>query len=224
MRSFIFDFNGTLFRDTEFHRLAWTQFMAMHGIAISDDDFRQKMNGPGNDVILRNFFGEGPSDGEIATLSEEKERIYRAIVLADPARRALAPGAVETLDMLKARRVPCCVATASIRANVDFYMEDLGLKRWFDYRHIFYMTGELPGKPDPAIYRAAMERLGFQPEDTLVVEDSLPGIQSAAGAGVGGIIAIGETVPPEVLAHMPRVIAHIQDFYGFERFLENRLN
>ena len=103
-------------------------------------------------------------------------------------------------------------------------MEDLGLKRWFDYRHIFYMTGELPGKPDPAIYRAAMERLGFQPEDTLVVEDSLPGIQSAAGAGVGGIIAIGGTVPPEVLAHMPRVIAHIQDFYGFERFLENRLN
>ena len=214
MRSFIFDFNGTLFRDTEFHRLAWTQFMAMHGIAISDDDFREKMNGPGNDVILRNFFGEGPSDAEIATLSEEKERIYRA----------LAPGAVEMLDMLKARRVTCCVATASIRANVDFYMEDLGLKRWFDYRHIFYMTGELPGKPDPAIYRAAMERLDFQPEDTLVVEDSLPGIQSAAGAGVGGIIAIGGTVSPEVLAHMPRVIAHIQDFYGFERFLENRLN
>ena len=221
MRSFIFDFNGTLFRDTEFHRLAWTQFMAAHGIAISDDDFRQKMNGPGNDVILRRFFGTGPSDDEIAALSEEKERIYRAIVLADPARQALAPGVVETLDMLKSRQVPCCVATASIRANVDFYMEDLGLKRWFDYRHIFYMTGELPGKPDPAIYRAAMERLGFQPEDTLVVEDSLSGIQSAAGAGVGGIIAIGQTVPPEVLAHMPGIIAHIQDFFGFERFLDN---
>ena len=220
MRSFIFDFNGTLFRDTEFHRLAWTQFMARHGIAISDDDFRQKMNGPGNDVILRRFFGTGPSDEEISALSEEKERIYRAIVLADPARQALAPGAVEMLDMLKARQIPCCVATASIRANVDFYMEDLGLKRWFDYRHIFYMTGELPGKPDPAIYLAAMDRLGFRPEDTLVVEDSLSGIQSATGAGVGGIIAIGDTVPLEVLVRMPRIIAHIQDFWGFDRLLE----
>lgn len=220
MRSFIFDFNGTLFRDTEFHRIAWTQFMANHGIAISDDDFRQKMNGPGNDVILRRFFGSGPSDEEITALSEEKERIYRAIVLAE-AREALAPGAVEMLDALKARQAPCCVATASIRANVDFYMEDLGLNRWFDYRHVFYMNGEFPGKPDPAIYRVSMQRLGFQPEDTLVVEDSLPGIQSAMGAGVGGIIVIGETVPPEVLATMPRVIAHIQDFYGFERFLEN---
>ena len=219
MRSFIFDFNGTLFRDTEFHRLAWTQFMARHGIAISDDDFRRKMNGPGNDVILRRFFGTGPSDDEITALSEEKERMYRAIVLADPAGRALAPGATEMLDTLKTRQVPCCVATASIRTNVDFYMEELGLKRWFDYRHIFYMTGELPGKPDPAIYRAAMGCLGFRPKDTLVVEDSLSGIQSATGAGVGGIIAIGGTVPPEVLARMPGVIAHIQDFWGFDRFL-----
>jgi HAD superfamily hydrolase (TIGR01509 family) len=221
MRNFIFDFNGTLFRDTEFHRIAWTQFMARHGIAISDNDFRQKMNGPGNDVILRRFFGDGPSDEEIAALSEEKERIYRAIVLADPARRALAPGVPEMLDTLKARQVPCCVATASIRANVDFYMEELGLKRWFDYRHIFYMTGELPGKPDPAIYLAAMQRLGYRPDDTLVVEDSLTCIQSATGAGVGGIIVIGETVPPEALTRMPGIIAHIQDFFGFERFLEN---
>lgn len=222
MRSFIFDFNGTLFRDTEYHRLAWTQFMAAHGIAISDDDFRQKMNGPGNDVILRRFFGEGPSEEAINALSEEKERIYRAIVLADPARQALAPGVVEMLDMLRARRVPCCVATASIRANVDFYMEDLGLKRWFDDRHIFYMTGEFPGKPDPAIYRTAMQRLGFRPEDTLVVEDSLPGIQSATGAGVGGVIVIGQTVSPKVLAHMPGIVAHIQDFFDFERFLEDQ--
>lgn len=222
MRSFIFDFNGTLFRDTEYHCLAWTRFMAEHGIAISDVDFRQKMNGPGNDVILRRFFGEGPSDDEIDALSEEKERIYRAIVLADPAKQALAPGVVEMLDMLTARQVPCCVATASIRANVDFYMEALGLKRWFDYGHIFYMTGEFPGKPDPAIYRRAMRRLGYRPEDTLVVEDSLPGIQSAAGAGVGGIIVIGQTAPPEIPARMPGVIAHIQDFFGFERFLEDR--
>ena len=220
MRSFIFDFNGTLYRDTEYHRIAWKQFMAVHGIAISDDDFRRKMNGPGNDVILRRFFGDGPSNAEINALSEEKERIYRDIVLADPARQALAPGVVEMLDMLKARRVPCCVATASIRANVVFYMETLGLNRWFDFDHIFYMTGELPGKPDPAIYRVAMQRSGFLPRHTWVVEDSLPGMQSALGAGVGGLIAVGETVPRDALARMSGLVAHIQDYYGFERFLD----
>ena len=219
MRSFIFDFNGTLFRDTEFHRVAWKQFMGRHGIAISDEDFRRKMNGPGNDIILRRFFGNGASSVEIDALSEEKERIYRDIVLADPARKALAPGVAEMLDVLKARGVPCGVATASIRANVDFYMDALGLNRWFDYDHIFYMNGEFPGKPDPAIYRVAMRCLGYRPEDTVVVEDSLPGMRSALGAGAGGIIAVGDNVAPAALAEFPNILARIQDFFGFERFI-----
>ena len=219
MRSFIFDFNGTLFRDTDIHRTAWKRFMASHGKPISDEDFHQKMNGPGNDIILRRFFGSEPSDAEIDALSEEKERIYRSIVLADPERQALAPGVVEMFDTLTERGVPCCVATASIRANVDFYMETLGLNRWFDYDHIFYMTGEYTGKPDPAIYRIAMKRLNYRPEDTVVVEDSLPGMQSAVSAGVAGIIAIGDTVPPEALARIPIVLAKIQDFHGFECFI-----
>ena len=219
MRSFIFDFNGTLFRDTEFHRVAWKQFMGRHGIAISDEDFRRKMNGPGNDIILRRFFGNGASSVEIDALSEEKERIYRDIVLADPARKALAPGVAEMLDVLKARGVPCGVATASIRANVAFYMDALGLNRWFDYDHIFYMNGEFPGKPDPAIYRVAMRCLGYRPEDTVVVEDSLPGMRSALGAGAGGIIAVGDNVAPAALAEFPNILARIQDFFGFERFI-----
>ena len=221
MRSFIFDFNGTLFRDTEFHRVAWKQFMGRHGISISDEDFRQKMNGPGNDIILRRFFGESASDEEIDALSEEKERIYRDIVLADPARKALAPGVAEMFDALKARGVPCGVATASIQANVVFYMEALGLNRWFDYDHIFYLTGAFPGKPDPAIYRVAMRRMGCQPKDTVVVEDSLPGMHSAHGAGVGGIIVVGNTVAPAELAGFPNILARIGDFYGFDRFLDD---
>ena len=143
----------------------------------------------------------------------------RDIVLADPARKALAPGVVEMLDLLKARGVPCGVATASIRANVVFYMEALGLNRWFDFDHIFYMTGEFPGKPDPSIYRVAMRRMGYRPQDTVVVEDSLPGMRSALGAGVGGIIVVGDTVVPTALNDFPNILARIGDFYGFERFL-----
>ena len=218
MRSFIFDFNGTLFQDTDIHRAAWKQFMAAHGKPISDEDFRQKMNGPGNDIILRRFFGDAPSDAEIEALSEAKERIYRDIVLSNPARQSLAPGVVEMFDTMKKRAIPCGVATASIRANVDFYMETLGLNRWFDYDHIFYMTGDFPGKPDPAIYLTAMQTLGYRPEDTVVVEDSLAGMRSALSAGVSGIIAVGDTVSPDALAQIPNVLARIQDFYGFERF------
>ena len=220
MRNFIFDFNGTLFLDAEIHREAWKRFMARHGQPITDELFYRYMYGPANGEILRRFFGDGLTDDEVRALSEEKEALYRQIVLADPALRRLAPGAGEMLDGLKARGVPCAIATASILDNVMFYLDDLGVRRWFDEAHIFYDTDGLPGKPDPAIYRLAMNRLGFVPEETTVVEDSRSGIQSAAGAGVGRIIAIDTTLGPQVLAGMPQVDAVIHDFYGFERFIE----
>ena len=220
MQAFIFDFNGTLFQDADIHRVAWKRFMQRHGRPITDAEFYEHMYGPGNDEILRKFLGEGLTDAEVNALSEEKEADYREIVLADPSLQVLAPGAAQMLDMLVSRRVPCAVATASIRANVDFYLDTLGLSRWFDLSRMFYMTGDFPGKPDPAIYRLAMEGLGVQPKDTTVVEDSMSGIRAAVAAVVGRVIAVDTTMGPEALSKVPGVDAVIHDFCGFERFLE----
>ena len=57
MRSFIFDFNGTLYLDKELHRMAWKQFMAEHGIHVTDDDFEKHMYGPANGAIVQHFMG-----------------------------------------------------------------------------------------------------------------------------------------------------------------------
>ena len=219
MRNFRFDFNGTLFPDMDIHRLAWKRFMARYGVTITDEIFERRMYGPANDAIMRMFLGEDLTREAIDRLSREKEAVYREIALADPALQKLAPGAAQALDMLKLRGVPCAVATALIFENVRFYMDDLGLSRWFDYDHVFYDTDDLPGKPDPAIYRLTMARLGYAPQDTTVVEDSLSGIRSAAGAGVGRIIAIDTTLGPEALSRMPEVDAVIHDFNGFERYI-----
>lgn len=219
MGNFIFDFNGTLFLDSEIHRIVWKRFLADRGHPITDEDFDRYIYGPGNDVVFRHFFGDALSRADIDAMSEEKEAAYRAHVLADPALQHLTPGAPEALDLLKARGVPCAVATASIRSNVDFYMDDLGLKRWFDYDHIFYMTGRLPGKPDPAIYLETMKKLGYDPRETTVVEDSHTGIRAAAAAGVGRIIAIDTTMGREALEKVGEVDHIIHDFFGFERFL-----
>lgn len=218
MRAFIFDFNGTLYLDAEIHRMAWKRFMAEHGRPITDEDFDRYMYGPANPVILRRFFPE-LSNNEVQRCSAEKEAVYRQIVMDNPKLKALAPGVPEMLDMLRSRGIPYAIATASIRENVDFYLAELGLDRWFDIDRIFHDQDGLPGKPDPAIYRLAMERMAFKPEDTTVVEDSLTGIQSARGAGAGRIIAIDTTLGPDALVRMPEVSAVIHDFYGFERFI-----
>ena len=219
MRQFIFDFNGTLYQDTALHRQAWGAFLARRGIPLSDEDFHNYMCGPPNDAILRHFISPDLSDAQISRMAFEKESLYRDAVRADPSMQRLTDGAADILDELKARGIPYAIATGSSRDNVDFYMEVLRIDRWFDYDHIFYAEGRLPGKPDPAIYRLAMEKLGYEPGKVTVVEDAMAGIESARRAGVGRIIAIDTTMGPRAFDGMADVCAVIHDFTDFERFL-----
>ena len=220
MQAFIFDFNGTLYQDTLMHLDAWRKFFQSRGVPFTDGLFYRYMCGPPNSAILRRMLRPDLTDDEVDTLSEEKEALYRQVIRNDSSLWALTPGAEAMLDLLKARGVPCAIATGAARPNVDFYMDVLNIGRWFDYGHIFYAERRIPGKPDPSIYRLAMEKLGFDPENTVVVEDALAGIQSAAGAGVKSIIAIDTTLGPEAFRDIPEVIAVIHDFNGFERFID----
>lgn len=221
MKNIIFDFNGTLFLDSPIHLKSWGLFFERRGLPYSDELFYTKMCGPTNSTILRTMIDPSLTDAEADILSEEKEQIYRDIVKADPAMQALTPGAAEMLDNLKALGAKYAIATGSTKSNVDFYMETLGIDRWFDYDHIFYDEIGLPGKPDPAIYLGAMKKLGFTPADTIVVEDAMPGVQSAVGAGIETIIAMDTTLGPHAFDAFSQVKAVIHDFYGFERFLED---
>jgi len=220
MQSFIFDFNGTLYPDKELHRMAWKQFMAGQGIHITDEDFEKYMYGPDNDTIVRHFLGNELPYQEVRRMSAAKEAIYRQIALDDPSLQALTPGTEEMFEAIKRRGIPHAIATASMPENVDFYFETLGIGRWFDRAHVFFDQAGLPGKPDPAIYRLAMRQLNYAPGEVTVVEDSLAGIQAAAGAGAGRIIAIDTTLGPDAFSGIDKVKAVIHDFFGFERFLE----
>ena len=219
MQNIIFDFNGTLFQDSGMHRDAWRVFFAHRGIEITDELFHKYMCGPPNDAILRRFLGEKLTDGEIAALAEEKESLYRRVVCSDPALQVLTDGAPELLDALKAAGVPYAIATGSSIENVEFYFDVLDIGRWFDRDRVFYAEKRLPGKPDPAIYRLAMAKLGFDPRETTVVEDALPGIQSAVGAGIRRIVAIDTTLGRDAFAHIPEVVAVVHDYTDFGLFL-----
>lgn len=220
MQSIIFDFNGTLFKDSDIHYVAWQRFMARRNRELTQDDFHRHMCGPPNEAILRHFLGSALTSAEIDAMSEEKESLYREIVLSDPACQQLTPGAPELFERLKRQGIPYAIATGSCRENVDFYFDALGIGRWFSYDNVFYAERGLPGKPDPTIYRLAMEKLGMTPGETLVVEDALLGIQSAIGAGVKRVVAIGSTLGAEAFAAFPQVIAVVDDFWDFERFLQ----
>lgn len=221
MKAVIFDFNGTLFDDTGFHMEAWQLFMRKKfGIDLVIEDVRKNFIGPNNSVIFRNYFGEGRfTDEEVIQLAGEKEIEYRAVVRRDPANMQLIEGACELFDLLVERNIPFALATASHVDNVMFYLEDLGLNKWFTMDRIVYDDGTMPSKPNPDFYLEAMRRIGMQPEDCIIVEDSAPGIQAAVNAKAGRIIAIDRTTPREWLESRKEIHAIVHDFFGFEKFL-----
>lgn len=219
MKAVVFDFNGTLYNDTRFHIAAWTNFFRCRGREMQETEVRAKCIGPGNIDIFHATISPNLPMAEMKRMSEDKEREYRTVAGATEETRRLVKGAEEMFDALKARNVPSMIATASPIENVEFYLNDLGLNRWYTLDDIVYDDGTLACKPAPDFYLEAMRRMGVCPEETVVVEDSLTGLLSARNAHAGRIVMRDETLPEDVLNAQKDVYAIIHDFTAFDAFL-----
>lgn len=219
-KAIVFDFNGTMFMDTDKQRLSWDEFFLQKiGRTLTDEEFLRDVCGPDTKLIIRRFYRPDLSDAQAAALTEEKERIYRRLCREDAAHFCLASGLPEALDRLRARGVPMAIATGAGKSNMDFYFDAFHLERWFDAQRVIYDDGTLPGKPAPDVYLRACKRLGLPPRECVVVEDAFAGIEAANAAGVGAIIAVASSNPRETLAALRGVRAVIDDYHGFEAVL-----
>jgi beta-phosphoglucomutase-like phosphatase (HAD superfamily) len=215
----IFDFNGTLLFDTPMHEQVWRDYSVhLRGSPLSEEEFLH-MHGRPTRFFLEYLLGRSLSESEIDYHSEEKEKIYRKICLDLRPDLKLTTGACELLDFLKSRRIPRTIATASIKSNVDFYFETFHLSKWFDYGKVIYDDGSFPGKPDPQIYLRAAQKLSLPPQECIVAEDALSGIESAHSADIGCIVAIGPEETHTVLKAYSGVKHTIADFTEFDRNL-----
>ena len=220
MKAVLFDFNGTLYNDTLFHLQAWTKYLKdRFGFNLTEAEVRRRCIGPSNETIFRDFFSDDIAPDKIAEYAAEKEIVYREVCCSDPENLKLMEGAPELFDLLADRGIPFIVATASPIANVEFYMEELNLKKWLTLDRIVYEEGKLPVKPDPAFYIEAARRAGARPEECIIVEDSKTGIEAAIRAKAGMLIAIDRTVSRVWLESRPEIHAIVHDFRGFEKFL-----
>ncbi|WP_165041900.1 HAD family phosphatase [Dysgonomonas sp. ZJ709] len=184
----IFDFNGTLFWDTPLHNKAWNIFLKKYDLRFSDDEFFRLIHGKNNRDIFISLFQRPLTEEEIKQFINEKEGLYQELCLQTDL--ALAPGVENFLDFLKNNNIPYTIATASGKENLDFFFEHLTISNWFDYDKVVYNNGEIKGKPDPEIYQIAMSVINKKPEDVIVFEDAIAGLQSAKNAKAGNIIVV----------------------------------
>lgn len=187
----IFDFNGTMFWDTPFHEKAWNEMaMKMIGKKLSKKELAQKMYGRTNTAIIEFVLGRKISSEESKSIANEKETLYRNICLQNIEKLKFAPGLEELLNHLKEKNIPMTIATSSDKDNVDFFIEQFQLEKWFDTEKIIFNNDSLAGKPAPDIFLKALKAINIGPRNCIVFEDSPSGFLAAHNAGIDMIIAV----------------------------------
>jgi beta-phosphoglucomutase len=188
IKGVVFDFNGTLFWDTNIHNQAWDIFLEEKNIRLSDKEKNKKIHGKNNKDILNILFSNKLSKEEINKLSLEKEKIYQKLCLQTDMQ--LAPGAKEFLNFLKNIKISFTIATASELNNVDFYFKHLELNSFFDRSKVIYNDGSIKSKPNPQIFQKAIDMMGLMGCETLIFEDSISGIIAAENVKALKIIIV----------------------------------
>ncbi len=223
MKGIIFDFNGTLFWDSEIQENAWKTFgKKLSGRDITDEEFNTYFHGRTNKDTLEYLKKRELTEEEVNELAQQKESIYRDLCKSDLSKFKLAPGVERYLNYLKENNIPFTIATASEINNVNFFIKEFQLDKWFDISKIVYDDGTFRGKPEPDIYLKASEALNIQPDNCIVFEDALSGVQSAQRAGVKEIIAVVPEGRKNIFENQPdlKIISTFDDIrlYDVEKY------
>lgn len=220
IKGILFDFNGTLFFDSDFHMEAFRRTLRAYGKPIPSDDYMiQNIFGRTNETIYVENIDPHGTPEDIKSFANQKESQYRSFCLENPKDFHFTEGACELLNYLKENKIPYCMATGAEIDNLEFYFEHMGLTRWFTLDNIVYTDGSFQGKPEPDIYCLAAARLGLSPEECLVFEDGTSGIISANRAGAGAVVAVCEEKLPSPINDQTRIDAIYHDFLSWKEIL-----
>jgi len=176
-KAVIFDMDGVIIDNNKIHVKAWEIFCKKYSLAKIEN--YNHFFGRSNRDILPEIFNRSMTTTELKTFAAEKEAIYREIYA--PKIKPI-NGLIDLLKLLKDNGVKLAVATSAMRLNLDFVLERLQIKEFFD---LTVCEDDVQhAKPDPEIYLLTAKKLNVQPDECLVFEDSISGVNSGINAGM----------------------------------------
>lgn len=186
-KGIIFDLDGVICFTDQFHYAAWKRMADEIGIYF-DEIINNRLRGVSRmaslEIILERA-DRAYTQEEKEELATRKNAYYQKLLeqmspadLSDEVR----------LSLEKLRTSGCKLAIGSSSKNAKFILKQIGLEGYFDA--ISDGTNITRSKPDPQVFLMAAQFLDLRPEECLVVEDALAGIDAAkdggfAAAGLG---------------------------------------
>lgn len=187
-KAFIFDLDGVIVDTAKYHYLAWQKIAAELNIEFTKEH-NELLKGVSRvrslDIILEL--------GKVTASQEDKDRWLvqknedYLSYLVDMDASEILPGVFEILKFLKENNQPIALGSAS--KNARPILEKTGLLSYFDA--VVDGNDVTNAKPDPEVFLMAAKLLNITPENSIVFEDSVAGVQ-AANVGKMTSIGIGE--------------------------------
>ena len=207
MKAFIFDLNGTMVHDMEYHTRAW-QYLFNHdlGANFTWDEVKHQMYGKNPEVLVRMFGPDRFTEEEMRRYSLEKERRYQQEFRPH---LALLPGLPEFLERAHRRGIRMAIGSAAIPFNIDFVLDNLGIRHYF--QAIVSADDVTLSKPHPETFLKAAAQLQVSAADCLVFEDVPKGAEAALNAGMKAVI-LTTTHEEQEFTHLPNILHFAADF------------
>jgi beta-phosphoglucomutase len=177
LQAVIFDLDGVIVDSHPAHLEAWKTFLHSLDRNVSDSDLQFVLEGYKREVILRHFLGD-LSAPELEHYGAMKDALFRDALHE----LKTVAGFLAFFDSLQAAGLPVALASSASRWRAEYILDRLRIRRVF--RAIVTGDDVADGKPDPEIFRAAARSLGAEPEDILVCEDAVAGVEAAKRAGM----------------------------------------
>jgi beta-phosphoglucomutase len=207
LRAVVFDFDGVIVDSEPLHFRSLRDALSTDGVRITEGEYWSTYLAYDDREAIRLAFerhGERPSPDRLASAEARKVEAFARLLPQIP----VFPGARELVRALAAGGVPLAIASGARHEEIEAVLRGIGLREAFSA--VVGAEDAHRTKPDPAPYVEAARRLaartaGLEPADCAAVEDSVPGILSARGAGMR-VVGVAHSYPEEKLGPAHRVV------------------
>lgn len=209
IKAIIFDMDGVLVDSEPFNiEIEKRQFELNH-ILISEEEHHQYM-GVATDVMWKEIAkGQSlPLPVEALIEQNKKESIHYFTELKEI---PVMPGLIDLLEKLTSKNFPIAVASSSFPEIIELILQKTGLRKHFQVMVSSQEAGK--SKPEPDVFLLAAKRLGINPENCMVIEDSANGIRAAKAAGMRCIAFEGPGANPANQKQADAVIKSFDQLY-----------
>ena len=206
-RASIFDLNGTMINDMEYHLTAWYTILNDElGAGLSREEVKSHMYGK-NGELLDRIFGKGHfSEAQVAEISQVKEASYQE---AFRPHLQLIAGLPEFLRRADRRHIRMAIGSAAITFNIDYILDNLSIRHYF--KAIVSADDVTISKPHPETFLKAASLVEVAPPGCLVFEDAPKGVEAAYNAGMRCVVLTTMHEKDEFRDY-PNIVHFIEDY------------